>query len=290
MNRRPLVEIFCEGNEKVGYGHIRRSSTLAARLERDGVDVRVGGLSGNARRMLPPPKHTGRAARVVIFDSLFGIDNQIRAAHERGQITVALDWFGETIPNVNVAVYPHGEVRATREAYIGFEYILVREEIALHPRRQPDGRTNRVLVLLGGGDLLGQGHEASRYLRDHGLEVTLVQGPLARNTEEDAGYRVLVNPTELPQLLASCDWAVTNGGGCLFEALCLGKAVFVLPQSDAEMKIALFVQERGAALGIGLDSLRKVHSDELGPVAECGVKLIDGRGAERVSAIIRGQL
>lgn len=290
MSERPLIEIFCEGNKKVGYGHIRRSSTLAARLERDGVDVRISGLSENAHRMLPALKHTGRAARVVIFDSLFGIDDQILAAHERGQITVALDWFGETIPNVNIAVYPHGEVRATREAYVGFEYILVREEIALFPRTQPTGKANHVLIFLGGGDLLDQGHEASRRLRDHGFDVTLVQGPLAKATEAGAGYRVLVNPSELPQLLTSCDWTVTNGGGCFFEALCVGKAAFVLPQSDAEMKIARFAQERDAVLGIGLDSLRGFHPAELVPVAECGTRLADGRGAERVSAIVRGLL
>lgn len=290
MNERPFIEIFCEGNEKVGYGHIRRSFTLAARLEKDGVDVRVSGLSESARRMLPALKHTGREARVVIFDAPFGIDDQICAAHERNQITVALDWFGETIPDVNIAIYPHGEVRAIRAAYVGFEYILVREEIVSLLRTQPSGRADHVLIFLGGGDLLGQGHDVARRLRDLGLDVVLVQGPLAKAREGGVGYSVLVNPSELPQLLNSCDWTVTNGGGCFFEALCVGKAAFVLPQSDAEMKIACFAQERGAVLGIGLDSLRRFHSDELEPAAECGVKLIDGQGAERVSAIVLGLL
>ena len=285
-----LIEIFCEGNEEVGYGHILRSSTLAARLEKDGIDVRISGLSESARRMLPTPKHMGHTARVVVFDSLAGIDDQIRVAHERGQITVALDWFGETVPDVNIAVYPHGKVHATRETHIGFKYILVREEIALLHRIRPTGRASRVLIFLGGGDLLNQGHEAAHRLRDDGLDVTLVQGPLAKTMAADAGYRVLVNPSELPQLLASCDWAVTNGGGCLFEALCVGKAAFVLPQTDAEMRIACYAQEIGAVLGIGLNSLRGFHPAELKSVVECGVKLVDERGAERVSSIVRGLL
>jgi len=290
MSKRPLVEIFCEGSEKVGYGHIRRSSTLAKRLEVDGIDVRLSGLSGAASRLLPTPKHTGRAAEVVIFDALVGIGDQIRTAQDRGQITVTLDWFGQPIPDVNIVVFPHDEVRATRAAYIGFEYILVREEIASLHSTQRTERAIRVLVVLGGSDFLGQGHDVSRHLEDRGFEVTLVQGPLAKATVAGSGYRVLVNPSELPQLLTSCDWMVTNGGGCLFEALCVGRPAFVLPQSEAEMKIALYAQERGAVLGIGLSSLREYHPVELEPVAETGLKLVDGRGAERVSAIIRGLL
>jgi spore coat polysaccharide biosynthesis predicted glycosyltransferase SpsG len=290
MSEPPLIEIFCEGNEHVGYGHIRRALTLAARLERDGVDVRISGLSANARQMLPELKHAGRIAQIVIFDSPLGIDDQIRVAHDRGQISVALDWFGETIPNVNIAVYHHGEVHATREAYVGFEYALVREDIASLHRAQPTGRANRVLVILGGGDLLGQGHDAARSLHDYGLDVTLIQGPYAKATEAGAGYNVLITPPELPQLLNACDWAVTNGGGCFIEALCLGKAAFVLPQSEAEMRFARFAEDKGALLGIGIDNLRRFYPDELGAVAECGVKLVDGRGAERVSVIVRGLL
>lgn len=286
---RPTLEIRVDGNSKVGLGHLRRAKTLAAELC-SFTNVRVIGLSSDACRLLGTHDTTSEETKLVIFDSPYPIDSQLLEAQARGQITVALDWFGKTIPDVNIAVYPHDEVRATREAYTGFEYILVRKEITLLPRSRPTGRANRVLIFLGGGDLLGQGHEASRRLRDQGLEVTLVQGPLAKDVETDAGYSVLVNPPELPQLLASCDWAVTNGGGCFFEALCVGKAAFVLPQSDAETKIARFAQERGAVLGIGLGSLRGFHPAELEPVAKSGAKLVDGRGAERISAIVRGLL
>lgn len=288
MNDRPLVEIFCEGNGNVGYGHIRRSLTLAAQLERDGVDVRVLGLSEEAVRLLPALKFAGRSASIQIFDSPCGIDDKIRAAQASSQITVALDWFGDAIPDVNIVVYPHSEVRGIRKVHIGFEYILIRKEIALLRRASATQGAESVLVFLGGGDLLNQGHETARRLSRQGLEVTLVRGPLAMNRGDGEGYRVLANPENLPQLLASSDWAVTNGGGCLFEAMCLGKAAFVLPQTEAEMKIARFAEERGAVLGIGLDGLRKFDFAELGSVAERGANLVDGRGASRISTIVRG--
>lgn len=288
MSRDFLVEIFCEANEQVGYGHIRRSSTLAAALERGGTDVRLSGLSENARRLLPPPQHAGRCAQVAVFDCLEGIDSQIDAARAQGQIVVTLDWFGATVPDVNIAVYAHGEVRARRTAHTGFEYILVRDEIATLPKPQCSGHAGKVLVMLGGGDALGQGHEVAARLCNGGYDVTLVQGPLARSITAGAGYRVYVNPPELPQLLAVCDWAVTNGGGCLFEALCLGKAAYVVPQSEAEMKIAHYAMERSAVLGVGLDGLRGFDADELAPVAQRGARLVDGRGGQRIAAIVRG--
>lgn len=288
MSVRPLVEIHCEGNDKVGYGHIRRSSTLAAQLERDGLDVRLLGLSQEARRWLPTPSFAGRSADIQIFDSPYGIDDKLRVVRANRQITVALDWFGDAMPDVNIAVYPHAEVRGTRGVYVGFEYILIREEIAMLHRVHATQSAKSVLVFIGGGDLLNQGHEAARLLSWHGLDVTLVQGPLATNRSDGEGYRVLINPEDLPQLLEACDWAVTNGGGCMFETMCVGKAAFVLPQTEAEKKLACFAAEQGAVLGIGLDGLHKFDIAELERVAEKGANLVDGGGAARISAIVRG--
>jgi len=290
MKEYSLAEIFCEGNDRVGYGHIRRSLALAKQLEKDGVDVRITGLSEEARRLLPKHIISKRKAQVRIFDTPSDVDDMISKSRASGHITVALDCFGEIAPDVNIAVYPHFEVRGTRASYVGFEYILIREEISLLHRSPISEEAKQVLVFLGGGDLLNQGHETASILSQQGLEVTLVQGPLAMNKNAGAGYRVLVNPTELPQLLASSDWAVTNGGGSLFEAMCVGKATVVLPQTDAEEKIACYAEARGAILGIGLNCLRKYNQDELGIVAKEAVNLVDGCGAKRISAIVRGLL
>jgi spore coat polysaccharide biosynthesis predicted glycosyltransferase SpsG len=290
MKEYSLAEIFCEGNDRVGYGHIRRSLALAKQLEKDGVDVRITGLSEEARRLLPKHIISKRKAQVRIFDTPSDVDDMISKSRASGHITVALDCFGEIAPDVNIAVYPHFEVRGTRASYVGFKYILIREEISLLHRSPISEEAKQVLVFLGGGDLLNQGHETASILTQQGLEVTLVQGPLAMNKNEGAGYRVLVNPTELPQLLASSDWVVTNGGGSLFEAMCVGKATVVLPQTDAEEKIACYAEARGAILGIGLNCLRKYNQDELGIVAKEAVNLVDGCGAKRISEIVRGLL
>lgn len=283
------LEIRVDGNSEVGFGHLRRAKTLAAKLC-SFTNVKMTGLSPDARRVLGDRETNAEDARIVIFDSPYSIDNQLLEAKERGQITVALDYFGDVAPDINISVYPHKEVRANKAAYIGFEYLLIREDIVAYGRRPFLNQANQVMVCIGGGDLLQQGRLAAGLLHDKGFDVTLIQGPFASNMSASSGYKTFVNPENYAQLFSECNWAVTNGGGCLFEALCLGMPTFVLPQTAAEMKIAQFVEQKGAVLGVGLDHLRAFTLAELQCVVEAGAGLVDGRGAERISEIIRGLL
>ena len=285
MSGVALVEICCDGNQQIGYGHIRRSSALAVQLEKEGLAVKLTGLSEEAKKLLPVAKEYKQQPSIVVFDSLEGIDQQIQKAQSEGKTTVTLDWFGDTIPEVNIVVYPHNEVRAKNEKYIGFEYIMLRDEILKVERSQSSNNQN-VLVCLGGGNLLGQAYEAGIGLKNKGLTVTVVQGPLAKNILSEEGIQTLINPPDFPSLLANCDWAVTNGAGCFFEAMYLGKSAFVLPQTEMEIRIAGYAKERGALLGMGMENLRVFSVDELQKVSEQGKKLVDGRGTERIASII----
>jgi spore coat polysaccharide biosynthesis predicted glycosyltransferase SpsG len=290
MSQLKRVDIICDGDERIGYGHIRRSLALAEQLEKDGLAVRLVGLSEQAIRALPAVDSSDEPASVVIFDAPRGIEEHIDSVVNNGQACITLDWFGEAVPDVNIAIYPHGELRARRMSYTGFEYIIIRDEIIAQRGAASVGSGKKVLVCLGGGDLLHQAHQAASKLSEQGLDVVLVQGPLAADTTEDDKFQVLVSPAGLPGLMASADWLVTNGGGCLFEALCLGKAVVVLPQTDQETKIAAYAAEKSTLLGIGMDALRQYGSDELMAVMGRGDNLVDGRGAERISQIVRGLL
>ena len=285
-----LVEIFCDANEKIGIGHIKRSSALAAYLRKRNIPVRLTGLSEFAKNILPVSENVSQKAGVVVFDSHEGIDSKITAAQKNGQITVTLDWFGTSVPDINIAVYPHQQVHALRKAYIGFEYIIIRDEVRRIQKNPDTELFKKVLVCLGGGDLLGQGYDTAVFLNDKGFDVTLVQGPLAKQKPDKKDFDILVNPPNFPQILANCDWAVTNGGGCLFEALYLGRPTIVLPQTDMEKRIVDYVQQHDSLLGIGLESLREFKTEELKRVSENGKKIIDGKGLHRIAAIIKEQL
>lgn len=290
MKGSPRVDILCDGNDKVGFGHIRRSLTLAAQLEREGAVVRLIGLSEQSTAMLPPTTFYDSEPAITIFDSPLDVDERIKRLTDQGRLSVALDYFGSAIPDVSIAVYAHRQVRAMRASYVGFEYILIRNEIALLRGSPSSGRAIRVMVMVGGGDILGHGHIAARILAAAGCDVTLVQGPFSVSHGQCSSYAVRINPPDLPELFVGCDWAVTSGGGSLFEGLCLGKAIHVLPQTGAETRIAQYVNSREGLLGIGLDSLRAYTPLEVSEVGERGGRLVDGLGALRVSKIVRSWL
>ncbi len=289
MKAAARVDILCDGNDQIGFGHIRRAQTLAAQLARDGVPVKIIANAASPA-MLPVVTAEDAALTITIFDTPLDIDEKISALTKQGRMTIALDYFGNALPDVNIAVFAHKAVRARRVAYVGFEYILIRDEIYSQRGLTNPAPNGHVMVMVGGGDILGQGHLAAQALVRAGCKVTLIQGPYAASSPRCSSYDVCINPSNLPELFAGCAWAVTSGGGSLFEGLCLGKAVHVLPQTVAEERIAQHVDSRGRILGIGLDSLRAYGANEVINAATRSAYLVDGLGVQRVSKIVRSLL
>jgi spore coat polysaccharide biosynthesis predicted glycosyltransferase SpsG len=281
---------MCDGNEKIGFGHVRRSQARAAQLVRDGVSVRVIGNSAQSNNMLHASRAEDSVSPIVIFDTPLNIEENLTILAKQGRFTIALDYFGNALPDVNIAVFAHQAVRARRVAHVGFEYILIRDEISELRAHARAASSDRVIVMVGGGDILEQGHLAAQALVQAGCTVTVIQGPYAVSSQRCSGYEVSINPSNLPELFAGCDWAVTSGGGSLFEGLCLGKAMHVLPQTAAEERIARHVDSRGALLGIGLDFLRAYSLKEVINVSAKSAPLVDGLGTKRVSKIVRSWL
>lgn len=290
MGNPPHVEILCDGNDKVGFGHVRRCQTLAAHLRRDGMLVGMTKRSDQSFMLLPKTSKVDSLPYLTIFDTPLDINEEVSTLTRQGHCIFALDYFGNALPDVNIAVYAHEQVRARRQSYVGFEYILIRDEIARLRGNPQSYRSGRVMVMVGGGDILGQGHLAAQVLVRAGCSVTLIQGPYASGSQMSPDYEVLVNPPNLPELFVGCDWAVTSGGGSLFEGLALAKAVHVLPQTPAEERIARHVYFQGGLLGIGLYSLRKYSVNEVNDVAFKGATMVDGNGAQRILKIVRSWL
>ena len=288
MREVPSVQIVTDGNPFIGYGHIRRSAALAERLKQEGINVTMLGLSEDAKEMLPSPGIANLAPDLVVFDVFDGIDTLIANAREQGQVTITLDWFGQEIPDFNIVVFAHDTVRASKQSFIGFEYIILREEIIAAKKILNKGLEN-VLVCLGGGDLLKQSEQAAGVLAKLGLQTTLVLGPMATDIETGSNIRKLTNPPDFPHLLAASDWAVTNAGGCFFEALYLGTPAFALPQSPMESRIAACVAEKNAVLGSGLENIRRFDKAEMENASNNGMELIDGKGLTRVATIVKEQ-
>jgi hypothetical protein len=76
----------------------------------------------------------------------------------------------------------------------------------------------------------------------------------------------------------------------MFEAMCLGKATVVLPQTRKEEALANFVFERGALLGVGASYLNIQDEKMCLTIASRASELSDGQGANRITKIVESLL
>ena len=72
----------------------------------------------------------------------------------------------------------------------------------------------------------------------------------------------------------------------MLEMLHLGKAVHVVPRTDAENTFAEYFLTKSAILGIGIEDLIKPENSQKRLCEAKGAKLIDGLGAERIADIV----
>jgi spore coat polysaccharide biosynthesis predicted glycosyltransferase SpsG len=90
--------------------------------------------------------------------------------------------------------------------------------------------------------------------------------------------------------MASCAWAVTTGGTTMLEMLCLGKAIHVVPRTEAELAFAQRFAAQGALLGLGLETLQTPAQDLIQTCQQRGPQLVDGKGCERIAFEIESLL
>ena len=241
MNRGNLIEIKCDGDSKIGFGHIRRCLTLKEKLQIDGFIVNVMGVNEASQNIIDrwqiSTNVVDKSVKLVVLDSPYQTtDEKIQESRLKKTPSIALDYFGQVSPDFNILIFPHERFRAVNEVYVGYEFVMIRDEIL---RCKQDSMLHEsekkfVLVAIGGGDILNQGHMVAKYLVEKGLNVTLIRGPINMNKPINGlpSYDVKISPENFPQILAQSDWVVTNGGGTLFEALYLNKSVFVLQQTN----------------------------------------------------------
>jgi len=174
------------------------------------------------------------------------------------------------------------------------------------PRRE----VRRILVAMGGTDPVDATGEAVAVLAaaDFPGTIEVVLGPAApglpslrRRVAGDPRFhlRVGVTPPEMAELLRRCDLAVAAAGSSSWERCCVGLPSIVSPIVANQERAARALEAEGIALvveglgrgggGPGLASaLERLRSDPglRAQFRERGRRLVDGRGAERVTEAV----
>jgi spore coat polysaccharide biosynthesis predicted glycosyltransferase SpsG len=269
-------------------GHIRRCCALARALRERGLGARVRALSDEAGRLLPEAPSAEGEIGLVVIDLPVGCTEQIGLARSRAIPCVALDYAGPGRADLTISLLERSTPPFDAPRLSGFPFAIIRSEVA---SLRPAAGGRGILVCLGGGDLRDEGARAAARAAALGEPVTLIEGPCRpRPYEAPPGVGVIGDPPDLPLRMASCRWAIANGGGTMLELMCLGKAVRVLPQTPAEEELASLFLKKGALLGMGLEGLEAPPAGLLESVGAAAARLIDGRGVERICDALGGLL
>jgi len=280
--------ILCDGG-KSGYGHIRRSMALAWELKNAGHMVKVSCLNPSIQNYIPDfPSDVG-AEEVVIIDvpCEAKASESIKHFRSKGKKVATLEYYGDVNHSLMIEVFGTKCPRHSTLVKSGLKYAMIRKDIQEARNTTLYNINDYVVIIMGGSDIQNQGESIAQSISERGYRTILVRGPLTINNATVSNrFEVLENPANLPEWMSNCLFAVTNGGVTLLEMLHLGKPVYVVPQTNAELSLAEFLMKKGAILGIGLPNHVNLLSQNIDQVGKIGESIIDGQGLSRIRKIL----
>lgn len=194
---------------------------------------------------------------------------------------------------------------------LGTRYVLLRPEFLAWRgwQREMPKEAHKVLVTLGGGDPDNQTLKVIQSLQridTDELEVVVVVGasnphflelrPAAHNSP--FAMHLVENVTNMPELMAWADVAVSAGGSTCWEMAFMGLPSLILVLAENQRGIAERLDDRGIALNLGwyaqiseldLAQALKILMCSLArraAMSEKGRQLVDGAGTDRVVSVL----
>lgn len=315
-----LAQAWRRTGGRVCFLQAETVSALTERVLAVGIKVETilaaVGSEADAQATISQAQSCG-ALWVVADGYRFGVEWQ-RRVRAAGLRVLLLDDYGhapeyapDVLLNQNMAVteslYPHCAVET--RCLLGTRFVLLREEFLSWRSRRRDGRegSRNILVTLGGGDpdnVTGQVLQDLRTLPDARIVVVVGGGNpnlgALRAMIGATGPAVewVANATNMPELMAWADIAVSAAGSTSWELAFMGLPAVLLVVTDNQAGIAAALAERGVSINLGAsqslapgriaDAVSALLADGARRREMCakGRALIDGHGAARVVAAL----
>ena len=198
---------------------------------------------------------------------------------------------------------------------LGTRYVLLRREFLkyLDFKRQIPERAKNILVTLGGGDpdnITVKVIQALNLIGDPNIEVKIVVGPANLNIEKlqkeltlsPFTFHLSPNVSDMPELMAWADLAISGGGSTCWELAFMGLPNIVLILAENQRRIAEGLNDAGVAVNVGW--CNKVTDDNIAEAIEgmikdneiqrkmslLGQELVDGYGSSKICEIIKEEI
>jgi UDP-2,4-diacetamido-2,4,6-trideoxy-beta-L-altropyranose hydrolase len=318
---RDAVALFCDGSEAIGFGHVNRCLVLARELERRGAGV-VFVMRRSSERVLAivrdegfeiadsasPPPYAPEPEWAVVDSYAMGAAELAALHRPARRIALIDDIGGRDLTDVDVLINPNlGSYDYIAAAGVRFlrgpKFCLLREEFRRGRRTEHPPRPRRLLLTFGASDPDDVSSRVLEIVRqvDELEEIRVLLGSGYRCMEEiaaasarDPRVVILQDPDDVAGVMLASDLAITAGGSTCYELAALGVPFVTLVCADNQRRSVEGLELEGVARSAGEaaqldpDRLRGVIRELLPRAArvqqaERGLRLIDGRGVERVA-------
>lgn len=287
-----VIEIICDGGNRIGLGHLKRSMALAKKAREQGFQVRLTALSRFAQDFVGVQPYSPGDSVIRLVDLPVNSLSLLKDGASKDIKTITLDALFDINQDINVVIYPHADIVRSPSMYVGYEYVILRDEFLRYSDNSADARIedDYVFIMVGGSDIQHHGVFAMEMLNELGIKVKLVRGTPFDSIKPNPLSEIYVNPPNIPELIYKSSWCIVSGGGSLFEAAYFKKPIVVVPQSKYEKNIAIDFLQRKQVLGVGIESVPQLLSAGNIKSNKHDFGLIDGMGADRILRIIKNSI
>ena len=254
-------------------------------------------------------------ARVVLDGYHFGSDYQLGIKAEGFKLLVVDDYghagfyHADWVLNQNISAREelYAKCSPDTKLLLGPKFAMLRKEFLAYKgwQREIAPVAKKILVTLGGSDPDNVTLKVIQALSDFDLHAKVVIGGsnphlreiknfIQSQNDSTALIEVIVNATNMPELMAWADFAVAAAGSTCWELAFMGlPSMFViLAENQVEIAMQLDAEGFGICLGNGVGlkneklaqaiSTHARNKNFLQTVSELARKMVDGLGAQRM--------
>jgi len=207
---------------------------------------------------------------------------------------------------VSAELYPTSLYEPYTQLLIGPEYTMLRREFLVFRTNQKkiSKTAKKILVTIGGGDfdnITLQVINELKQMDTDKLDVIIVVGAVNPNisslekvTSKIKSFTLIQNASNMPELMAWADIAITAGGSTCWELAFMGVPSIIIVTAENQKPVAKYLTTSNVSLSLGLWNIQAknniisflnklMYNMELrSNMSRLGKLLIDGYGAKRV--------
>jgi len=296
----------------------KKDKTIEKKIEQEGFEI-IGlkgniGLKEDLKDTINTIKSCG--ADIVITDSYVIDDHYLTKIKKTVPLLVSIDDLAKvSFPSdivINQNIYAkdlnYHSLTGRTKFLLGPKYALLREEFSNLGKREVNQKVKNLLITLGGTDRFNLTPKILKILDriNQDFKITVVIGPLFKNIAEieetakeiDKNIELICDSCKMSKIMLASDLAVTGGGTTLYELAATGTPALAFCLADNQLENVKRMAEAGTLVNMGWGNnwreerfCKKIN--ELidnhvlrRRVSKLGQELVDGKGSQRVSAVI----